>query len=120
MMRSWSPRVLSDVDWADRGRMIRGIVPPLWIVRRRVLAALAGGPEPVGVGAGLDDVGVEGEAVDDCRAEARVGEGAGPLAEGGVGGYRNRGLLLAFGEHLEQQFGAAAVEFEIAQFVEAE
>ena len=39
---------------------------------------------------------------------------------GFVGGDRDGGLLLPFGEDLEQQFGAAAVEFHVAEFVEAE
>jgi hypothetical protein len=81
--------------------------------------ALAGA-QPVGLGAGLDDVGLEGDPVDDRGAEPRVGEGAGPLGERGVRRDRDRGAFLAFGEHLEQQLGAAAVEFEVAQFVEAE
>jgi hypothetical protein len=68
----------------------------------------------------LDDVGVEGEPVDDGRAQAGVGEGAGPFGEGGVGGDRDRRAFFAFGEDLEEQFGAAAVEFEVAQFVQAE
>jgi hypothetical protein len=38
-----------------------------------------GGAQPVGVGAGLDDVGVEGEPVDDGRAQPGVGEGTGPF-----------------------------------------
>jgi catechol 2,3-dioxygenase-like lactoylglutathione lyase family enzyme len=48
----------------------------------------SGAGEAVAVGAGLDDV----------------------AAEGLVGGDRDGVLLLAFGEDLEQQFGAAAVE----------
>ncbi len=48
--------------------------------------------EAVGVGAGLDDVAAEGAAVDD--------RGAAPW--------------------VEQQFGAAAVEFHVAEFVDAE
>jgi hypothetical protein len=43
------------------------------------LVAVLGGAQPVGVGAGGDDVGVEGEPVDDGSAEAGVGEGAGPF-----------------------------------------
>ena len=78
------------------------------------------GAQPEGVGAGLDDVGVEGEPVDDGGAEAGVGEGAVPLGEGGVGGDRDAGAFLAFGENLEEQFRAAAVEFEVAELVEAE
>jgi hypothetical protein len=51
----------------------------------------SGAGEAVGVGAGLDDV----------------------AAEGLVGGDRDGVLLLAFGEDLEQQFGAAAVEGQV-------
>src|SRR5437588_8772744 len=84
------------------------------------LVAGLGGAEPVGVGAGGDDVRVEGEPVDDGGAEPGVGEGAGPFAEGGVGGDGDGGAFLAFGEDLEQQLGAAAVELEVAQLVQAE
>src|SRR5712691_9602258 len=84
------------------------------------LVAGLGGAQPVGVGAGLDDVGVVGEPVDDRGAEPRVGEGGRPLAEGGVGGDGDRSAFLPLGEHLEQQFGAAAVKLEVAQLVQAE
>src|SRR5271169_3180333 len=84
-----------------------------------VVAGL-GGAQPVGVGAGGDDVGVEGEPVDDGGAEPGVGEGGCPLGEGGVGGDRDGGAFFSFGEDLEQQFGTAAVELEVAQFVQAE
>nr|WP_329245937.1 hypothetical protein [Actinoallomurus sp. NBC_01490] len=76
--------------------------------------------EAAGVGAGLDDVAAEGEAVDDGGAEAGVCEGLGPAAEGLVGGDGDAGLFLAFGEVLEQQLGAAAVEFPVAELVDAE
>src|SRR5260370_42258310 len=48
---------------------------------------LAGG-EPVGLGAGFDDVGVEGDAVDDGGDEAGGGGHRAPLAgqPGGAGG----------------------------------
>src|ERR1022692_5045666 len=84
------------------------------------LVAGFGGAQPVGVGAGGDDVGVVGEPVDDGGAEPGVGEGGRPFAEGGVGGDRDRGAFLAFGEDLEQQLGAAAVELEVAELVQAE
>jgi hypothetical protein len=42
------------------------------------LALLAGVGEAVGVAAGLDDVGAEGESVDDRGAESGVGERFGP------------------------------------------
>lgn len=42
---------------------------------------VAGVGQSVGVSAGLDDVGAEGEAVDDCGAQPWVGEGLGPAGE---------------------------------------
>ena len=66
--------------------------------------------EAVAGGAGFDDGSAVGEAVDDRGAQAGVGEGLGPAAERFVGGDRDGGLLFAFGEDLEQQFGAAPVE----------
>ena len=74
--------------------------------------------EPVGVDAGLDDVAAEGEPVHDGGAEPRVGEGLGPAAEALVGGDGNTGLLLPFGQDLEQQLGAAPVQFEVAELVQ--
>lgn len=65
--------------------------------------------QAVGVGAGFDDVAAEGEPVDDGRAEPGVGEGLGPAGEGLVGGDGDAVLLLAFGQDLEEEFGAAAV-----------
>src|SRR6266568_4190605 len=84
------------------------------------LVAGLGGAQPVGVGAGLDDVRVEGEPVDDGGAEPGVGEGGGPFGEGRVGGDRDGGAFLAFGEYLEQQLGAAPVELEVAELVQAQ
>jgi hypothetical protein len=74
--------------------------------------------EPVAGDTGFDDLAVEGETVDDGRAEPGVGEGLGPAGERLVGGDRDGGLLFAFGEGLEQQFGAAPVQFHIAELVE--
>ena len=76
--------------------------------------------EAVAGGAGLDDGAVVGEAVDDGGAEAGVGEGLGPAAEGLVRRDGDGGLLLALGEDLEQEFGAAPVELEVAQLIETE
>ena len=39
---------------------------------------------------------------------------------GQVGGDGDGGLLFAFGEDLEEQLGAAGVELDVAEFVEAE
>ena len=74
--------------------------------------------ESVGVGAGFDDLAGEGEAVDDRGAQARVGEGLVPGGEGFVGGDGDRGAFFSFGEDLEEQSGAAAVQLQVAQFVD--
>src|SRR5260370_35205336 len=84
------------------------------------MAGGGGGAQPVGAGAGLDDVGVVGEPVDDRGAQPRIGEGGGPLAERGVGGDRDGGFLFPFGEDLEQQLGAAAVQPDVAELVQAQ
>ena len=84
------------------------------------MVAGAGVGEAVGVGAGFDDGGVVGEAVDDRGAQAGVGEGVGPGGEGLVGRDRDGVLLLAFGEDLEQQFGASPVELHVAELVNDE
>jgi hypothetical protein len=41
-------------------------------------------------------------------------------AEGFLGGDGDAGLFLAFGEDLEEELGAAAVEFHVAELVDAE
>jgi hypothetical protein len=43
------------------------------------LGAGAGGAQPVAVAAGLQDVGVEGETVDDGGGQARIREGMAPF-----------------------------------------
>jgi hypothetical protein len=40
-----------------------------------------------------------------------------PSGERFVGGDRDGRALFAFGENLEEEFGAAPVEFHVAQFV---
>src|SRR5260370_16134627 len=84
------------------------------------MAGGGGGAQPVGAGAGLDDVGVGGEPVDDRGAQPGIGEGGGPLAERGVGRDRDGGFLFPFGEDLEQQLGAAAVQPDVAELVQAQ
>src|SRR5680860_1084689 len=90
----------------------------LWVLGGAFL--LSGGPESVGVGSGLQDVAVEGEPVRDGGGQARVGERRSPLAERRVGGDRDAGAFVAFGEDLEQQLGAARVQVQIAELVEAD
>jgi hypothetical protein len=76
------------------------------------------GAEPVGLGAGFEDVGVEGDPVDEGGDEAGVGEDGSPFAERQVGPDRDGGAFVAFGDDLEQQFGAAGIDLDIAQFIE--
>jgi hypothetical protein len=49
-----------------------------------------------------------------------VGEHGAPFAERQVGGDRDGGSFFAFGDDLEQQFGAAGVDLDVAQLVQAE
>ena len=81
---------------------------------------LAGVSEAVAGGAGFDDGAVEGEPVDDRRAEARVGEGLGPPGERLVRRDRDGGLLFPLGENLEEKFRAAAIQFHVSEFINAE
>lgn len=76
--------------------------------------------EPVGLGTGLDDVRVEGDPVDDRRAEAGINEGLLPLRERSVRGDRDGPPFLSLGEDLEQQFGPGFIQVEVAELVQAE
>jgi hypothetical protein len=78
------------------------------------------GGEPVGLGAGFDDAGVVGDAVDDGGDEAGVGEHGSPFAERQVGGDGDGGSFFSFGDDLEEELGAAGVELDVAEFVEQE
>src|ERR1035437_8541478 len=46
------------------------------------------------------------------------GEGLGPPAERFVGGDGHTGLFLPFRQNLEQELGAAAVEFHVAELID--
>ena len=55
------------------------------------------GAEPVGLGSGFEEVGVEGDPVDDRDHHAGVGEDGSPLAEREVGPDRDRCSFLLLG-----------------------
>ena len=78
------------------------------------------GAESVGLGAGLEDVGVEGDPVDDGGDQAGVGEHGSPFAEGQVRGDRDGRSFFAFGDDLEEQLGAAGVDFDVSELVQTE
>ena len=63
-------------------------------------------------------MGVEGEPVDDGGYEAGVGDDLVPFAEGQVGADSDRGGFVSVGEDLEEQFGAACVELDVAEFID--
>jgi hypothetical protein len=62
--------------------------------------------EPPAVAAGLDDVAVVGDAVEECGRHFGIAEHAGPLAERQVVGDDHRGLLLELADQAEQQLAA--------------
>ena len=53
-----------------------------------------------------------------AAARPGVGEGGAPFGERGVAGAGDGGFLLAGGDDLEQQFGAAGVEVDVAEFID--
>jgi hypothetical protein len=65
-------------------------------------------------------VGAVGDAVDDGGGESRVGEGLVPFGERGVTRHGHGRAFLAFGEDLEEQFGGAFVEVDVAEFIDRE
>jgi hypothetical protein len=61
---------------------------------------------------------LEGEPVNDRCAQPGGSEGLGPAGERSVGRYGHGRFLLAFGEDLEEQFGAAYIQFHVTEFVD--
>ena len=78
------------------------------------------GPEPEALSPRLDDVGVEGEPVDDGGHQSGVRDDRAPLAEGQVAAGGDGCLLLPLGHDLKQQLGPPSVELHVAKLVEAE
>ena len=74
--------------------------------------------EAVAGGAGFDDVGAVGDAVDDGGCEPGVGEGPAPFREGRVAHDRYRGALLTLGQDLEEELGGSLVEVDVAEPVD--
>ena len=68
--------------------------------------------------AGLDDVAVMGEAVEERGRHLRIAEDAWPFAEGEVCRDDDRGALVETADEVEQQLPAGLREGEIAEFVE--
>jgi hypothetical protein len=53
--------------------------------------------------AGLDDVAVMREAVEQGRGHLGIAEDAGPFAEGEIGGDEDRGALVEAADEMEEQ-----------------
>ena len=92
------------------------LVPPFCLTLR--LGRSGAVLEPPAVVAGLDDVAVVGEPVEQRRGHLGVAEDAGPFAEGQVGGDDHRGALVELADQVEQQLAAGLGERQIAEFVE--
>ena len=79
-----------------------------------------GAAEPVGVGAGGDDVRTVREPVDQRLAQPRVGDDLRPFRERQVGGHDHRRLLRPVGDHLEHQLARRLGDRHVAQLVDAD
>ena len=79
---------------------------------------LAGLAEAVALAVHLEDVAAVGEAVQQGRRHPLALEDLAPFAEGQVAGDQDAAALVAVGEDLEQQFGPAAAEAQVAQLVD--
>ena len=63
--------------------------------------------ESPGLGAGVDDVRLVGDPVDDGLGEPGVGEHFGPFSERQVGRGDQAAAFVAFGDDLEDELGGA-------------
>ena len=79
-----------------------------------VVAAL----EAPAVVAGLDDVAVVGQPIEQRGGHLGVAEDGGPFAEGEIGGDDDRGALVEPADEVEQELAAGLGEGQIAEFVE--
>ena len=68
--------------------------------------------------AGLDDLAMVGQAVEQRGGHLGVAEDGGPFAESEVGGDDDRGALVGPAHQVEQQLAAGLSEGQIAKFVE--
>src|SRR5690554_4215857 len=94
---------------------------------RRRAEFCSGGGGAVGSGAvleapalvaGLDDVAVVGEPVEERGRHLGVAEDARPFAKGEVGGDDDRGALVEAADQMEQQLAAGLGEGQVAELVE--
>ena len=68
--------------------------------------------------AGLDDVAVVSEAIEQCGGHLGVPEDARPFAEGEIGGDDDRGSFVEPADEMEEELAAGLGEGQIAEFIE--
>jgi hypothetical protein len=74
--------------------------------------------EAPGLVAGLDDVAVVGEAVEERGRHLGVAEDGGPFAEVEVGGDDDRGALVESADEVEEELPAGLREGQVSEFIE--
>src|SRR3546814_13854765 len=74
--------------------------------------------EPPALVAGLDDVAVMGEPIEQRGGHFGIAEHGRPFAERQVGGDDDRGVFVKSADEMEQQLPASAGERQIDRFVE--
>ena len=79
-----------------------------------VIAAL----ESPTVIAGLDDIAVMGESIEQCSGHLGIAEHARPFTERQVGGDDDRGTLVEPADEVEQKLATGLSERQITEFVE--
>ena len=73
--------------------------------------------EAIAVVAGLEDVTVKGETVQQCRGHLRITEDIGPFREAQVSRDDDAGALIELAQQVEQQSTTGLAEPQIAQFI---
>jgi hypothetical protein len=68
--------------------------------------------------AGLDDVAVMGQPVEQCGGHLGVAEHAGPFAEGEIGGDDHGGALVETADEMEEKLAAGLGKWQISEFVQ--
>ena len=74
--------------------------------------------EAPAVVAGLDDVAMVRQPVEQGRGHLRIAEHAGPFAEGEIGGDDDRRALIEAADQVKQQLAARLREGQVAQLIE--
>lgn len=119
----------SECVWAERASSKRSgendDVISFWFDHRswphfavEIRAAVHFRSRAVRVGAGFEDVEAQGEAVGGGRP--RMVEDLAPFRERRIGGDGDGGAFCSLGQCLEEQFGAARVEADVVELVQAE